>query len=268
MSLSQPTRLEGGRRLRTGTGKTSPLVSIITVVYNAKEELSRLLQAVFTLEPEDFELIVIDGGSQDGTVELLRSFDERIDVWISEPDRGIYDAMNKAQTLAQGVFLYHLNAGDTLLEIPRRELEQAARQPVDAVTFRVRVDDDREFRPSFGFKLRLKNTLHHQGTFYRRETFGPYDLQFRILADFDANQRLALRRAKVQIVDKLIAHHVSGGAGDSLGDNGEGSAVVRKNFGPAYMTVSQIVNEFKGIRLRRQAALKRWFKKLKRESTS
>jgi len=268
MQVSQPTRLEGGRRFRAGAGNRPPLVSIITVVYNAKDELSQLLQAVSALESKDFELIVVDGGSQDGTIELLRDWDDRIDVWLSESDRGIYDAMNKAQRLAQGVFLYHLNAGDTLFEIPSRELEEAARQPVDAVTFRVTVDDNREFRPSYGFMLRIKNTLHHQGTFYRRETFLPYDLQFRILADFDANQRLAVRGGKVQICDRIIAHHVSGGAGDSLNDYREGFAVVRKNFGPVYVALSHVVNELKGIRLRRQAALKRWFKKLNRESTS
>jgi glycosyltransferase involved in cell wall biosynthesis len=239
-------------------------VSIITVVYNAKEELSRLLQAVSILEPKVFELIVVDGGSQDGTIELLQDWDDRIDVWISEPDRGIYDAMNKAQCLARGMFLYHLNAGDTLLEMPQRELEQAVRQPVDVVTFRVRVDDNREFRPSYGLMLRIKNTLHHQGTFYRREAFVPYDLRFRVLADFDVNQRLALRGAKVQIFDKIIAHHVSGGTGDSLHDYGEGSAVVRKNFGPFYVALSYVVNELKGIRIRRQRALKRWFKSLTR----
>ena len=252
--------MQGGRRIRDEQSKTAPLVSIITVVYNAREHLSELLNNVLAKIPDDFEFIVIDGNSTDGTLDLLQSCDDRIDYWLSEPDRGIYDAMNKAQGLARGYFLYHLNAGDKLITIPREELEAAARDDIDVVSFRVRVDENREFRPSSGFMLRLKNTLHHQGTFYRRETFVPYDLRFPVLADFDANQRLALGGAKIRTFDKIIAQHLSGGAADSINGYAEHSAIVRKNFGWLCLGISLALSEWKGIKIRRKAAFKRWLK--------
>jgi glycosyltransferase involved in cell wall biosynthesis len=254
-------RLEGGRRT-LGLGRTAkPLVTIITVVYQAKDDLVSLLNNVFEHDTHDFELIVIDGNSSDGTVELLREWDNKIDYWLSEPDTGIYDAMNKAQTFAEGAFLYHQNAGDRLLQLPKEELETALRDNLDVVTFRVSVDGNREFRPSCGFMLKLKNTLHHQGTFYRRQTFLTYDLRYRFWADYDANQRLALRGAKMKAYDKIVAWHASGGAGDNINGYEELSSIVRRNYGWPYMVASVALSEWKGIKARRKAALKRWLQK-------
>jgi glycosyltransferase involved in cell wall biosynthesis len=254
-------RVEGGRRT-LGLGRTEPpLVSIITVVFRAKDELAAILENVFQHDPRDFELIVIDGGSRDGTVELLHQWDNKVDYWLSEPDKGIFDAMNKGLTQAQGHFLLHLNAGDKLLELPREELELGRRENLDVVTFRVSIDGTREFRSSCGFMLKLKNTLHHQGTFYRRETFLPYDLQYKILADYDVNQRLALRGAKMKAFDKTVAWHASGGAGDAIKGYDEHGRILRQNYGWFYMALSIALSEFKGIKGRRKAAFKRWLEK-------
>lgn len=252
------TRLEGGRRT-LGLGRTEkPLVSIITVVFRAKDDLASILKSVFEHDSRDFELIVIDGNSQDGTVELLREWDDKIDYWLSEPDTGIYDAMNKAQALAHGDFLYHLNAGDRLLHLPTEELVMASRENLDVAAFRVSVDGNREFIPSCGSMLKLKNTLHHQGTFYRRETFLTYDLKYKVLADYDVNQRLALRGAKMKAFDKVVAWHASGGIGDAIRGYDEHSSILRKNYGWHYVAISLIMNEWKGIKARRKAAFKRW----------
>ena len=100
------TRIEGGCRLGGGTLKSPPLVSIITVVFLSRHELSELLESVFRLKDQRIELIVIDGGSNDGTIDLLREHDGEIDYWLSEADRGIYDAMNKGTAAAQGTFYF------------------------------------------------------------------------------------------------------------------------------------------------------------------
>lgn len=260
MSLESVSKLEGGRRLREPRS-TPPLVSIITVVFRAKQELADLLQTVFERDSRDFELIVVDGNSNDGTIDLLREWDDRIDYWVSEPDAGIYDAMNKAQQFATGHFLLHLNAGDRLLEIPRAELELAVRQNLDVAAFSVSVDGKRVFRPSCGPMLRLKNTLHHQGTFYRRETFLQYDLSFKTLADFDVNQRLGLKGARMKAFDKVVAWHSSGGAADNIGGYDEHVRIIRKNYNNLYLAASIALSEFKGIKARRKAALKRWLEK-------
>ncbi|RSL17553.1 glycosyltransferase involved in cell wall biosynthesis [Edaphobacter aggregans] len=254
-------RREGGRRT-LGHGRTEPpLVSIITVVFRAKDDLASILNSIFEHNPRDFELIVIDGNSGDGTVELLQEWDEKVDYWLSEPDMGIYDAMNKAQAVAQGDFLLHLNAGDKLLQLPKEELELARRENIDVATFRVSVDGTREFIPSCGSMLKLKNTLHHQGTFYRRQTFLPYDLRYKILADYDVNQRLALRGAKMKAFDKVVAWHASGGLCDNIDGYSEHASILRKNYGWPYVVASLMLNEWKGIKARRKAALKRWLQK-------
>jgi glycosyltransferase involved in cell wall biosynthesis len=247
VQLDHPNRIQGGRSLRVAAPGTPPLVSIVTVVYNAKEELRRLLQDVFTLPRGDFELIIIDGGSNDGTGALLREWDDRIDVWLSEPDRGIYDAMNKAQTYATGEFLLHLNAGDRLLQIPRQELELALEENYDAISFRVSIDDVRDFAPRTGFMLHLKNTLHHQGTFYRRTSMLKYDLSFATLADFDLNQRMGNQGARIKLSDTVVSLHESGGAGDNLKNYDEHIRIVRKNHGLPTVALSLAVNEAKGI---------------------
>src|SRR5215469_14022658 len=103
-STDQTSRLHGGKRLREPRPDT-PLVSIITVVYQDCTELLPLLSNILERKGPEAEVIVVDGGSTDGTVDLLRKLDDQVDYWISEPDAGIYDAMNKGISLARGHFV-------------------------------------------------------------------------------------------------------------------------------------------------------------------
>ena len=132
------TRIEGGRRLRQAARATPPLVSIISVVFRARQELPSLLESIIALRDDYTELIVIDGGSDDGSIDILRHFDNSIDYWISEADRGIYDAMNKGIAVATGKFVLHINAGDRLLFIPRQELDQSLADNIDVACARSR----------------------------------------------------------------------------------------------------------------------------------
>jgi glycosyltransferase involved in cell wall biosynthesis len=258
MTVAATERKEGGTRTHGEARAQRPLVTIVTVVFRAKEELLKLLKNLSEMDHSDFELIVVDGGSSDGTVEALREWDDKVDYWVSEKDDGIYHAMNKAQALAHGHFLLHLNAGDRLLQIPRKELELARKENYDIVSFRVSVDNSRYFVPRSGFMLRLKNTLHHQGTFYRREAILPYDLNYKILADFDLNQRMAKRGARIKLSDTVVSLHESGGAADSINGYDEHKRIVGSNHGVVYVAVSLTISELKGIRMRRTAALRRW----------
>jgi hypothetical protein len=89
-----------------------PLVTIITVVFNGEKYLERTIQSVINQSYNNVEYIVIDGGSTDGTIDIIHKYDRAIDYWVSEPDGGIYDAMNKGITLAQGSLIGLINAGD------------------------------------------------------------------------------------------------------------------------------------------------------------
>jgi len=239
-----------------------PLLSIITVVFRARQELPAIIENVLRHKDEKTEFIVIDGGSEDGTRELLSQYDSVIDYWVSEPDKGIYDAMNKGVAAARGMFIFHLNAGDRILHIPTRELEAAALRGVDAAAFRVSVDGKREFLPSNGLGLRLNNTLHHQGTYYRREGLPIYDIKYRVFADFDVNQRLALRGARIEVFDQVVALHTSGGASDvaSHSNISEFFHVIAKNFGRSHLPFAWLLCKWRGMvsRLTRTSLRNYW----------
>ncbi|WXT99919.1 MAG: putative glycosyltransferase [Catillopecten margaritatus gill symbiont] len=95
---------------------TSPLISIVTIVFNGVEFLEETIQSVVSQTHENIEYIVIDGGSTDGTVEIIKKYEDKISRWISEPDKGIYDAMNKGIDLATGDWINFMNSGDCFLD--------------------------------------------------------------------------------------------------------------------------------------------------------
>lgn len=91
-----------------------PAFSIITVVYNAKDLLELTIKSVTEQTYDSIEYIIIDGGSTDGTVDIIKKYENHISNWISEPDKGLYDAMNKGQKIATGDYIWFINAGDTI----------------------------------------------------------------------------------------------------------------------------------------------------------
>jgi len=115
---STPTpKIAGGLRTR-GFYKAEgpePIVSVITIVYNCASSIEETMLSVLNQTYSNVEYLVIDGGSTDGTVEVIRKYDHAIDYWISEPDRGIYDAINKGVRASTGQWLNFMNAKDVLL---------------------------------------------------------------------------------------------------------------------------------------------------------
>src|SRR5947209_5301914 len=148
--------------------QSQPLVSIIVVVFRHRDELVRLIDNLAPFRSSEVELIVIDGGSDDGTLDELKKNTERIDNWRSESDQGIYDAMNKGLAAARGTYILHINAGDRVLTLPLAELRSHAERKTDVVCCRVIEDGTHLFFPRNDWLLRFDNTWHHQGTFYRR----------------------------------------------------------------------------------------------------
>ena len=116
-------RQEGGARLHQDSKRGGPstpftgmpLISIVTVTFNAVQHLPDTLKTIRTQDYPNVEWIVIDGGSTDGTTDFLRANEDVIDYWLSEPDRGMYDALAKGFEKASGEILCWLNAGDILL---------------------------------------------------------------------------------------------------------------------------------------------------------
>jgi len=106
---------EGGLRTK-GFFKTSytnkPLISVITVVYNNEKYLKETIKSVINQTYDNVEYIIIDGGSTDGTLDVIKKYEAQIDYWVSEPDQGLYDAMNKAILASSGTWLNFMNSGD------------------------------------------------------------------------------------------------------------------------------------------------------------
>jgi len=107
--------VNGGQRTRGIVPKRSaeaPLVSIVTVVYNGSATLERTIQSVLAQSYPNIEYVIVDGGSADGTVELIRRYEDRLAYWVSARDKGIYDAMNKGVALCTGEWVGLINADD------------------------------------------------------------------------------------------------------------------------------------------------------------
>ena len=92
----------------------SPTISIITIVYNAVDLLEGTIQSVIQQTYPNIEYIVVDGGSNDGTLQIIETFKNKINQWVSEPDKGLYDAMNNGLKMATGDFVWFMNAGDKI----------------------------------------------------------------------------------------------------------------------------------------------------------
>ncbi|MCI0920764.1 glycosyltransferase family 2 protein [Sphingobacterium rhinopitheci] len=168
-------------------------LTIITINYNNRDGLERTMNSVFSQTYEDFEYIIIDGGSTDGSKELLESNTQKISCWISEPDKGIYNAMNKGIKVAKGEYLLFLNSGDILysadvIEKVILELDQA-----DIISGSLIVSDPEKGDFCWNsakyvtFDLLFDHTLGHPNTFIKRkcfETVGEYDENLKIVSDW------------------------------------------------------------------------------------
>lgn len=175
----------------------SPFLSIITINFNNKEGLAATLQSVFAQTFADFEYIVIDGDSTDGSVELLEQHAAQLDYWVSEPDAGIYAAMNKGIKAARGNYLLFLNGGDELVASTALQgaVERIGSELRDIIYFnqlhemnygRTRIAT---FSRRITFRFMAYSTLPHPSTLIRRTLFdenqvGLYDESHPIASDW------------------------------------------------------------------------------------
>lgn len=186
---------------------STPLISVVIAVYNGKATLQQCLDSVTQQTYVRIELIVIDGGSKDGTVDLIRANAQQISYWISEPDRGIYNAWNKALVQAKGDWICFLGADDYLwdAQVMARMAEQLTLVPTDIRVAYGQImlvnNNDVELHAVgeqwSAVKNRFKKTMciPHPAVMHRRSLFvdrGNFDETFRIAGDYE----LLLRELK------------------------------------------------------------------------
>ena len=202
----------------------SPFFSIITVTLNNGSELERSLRSVAKQTDQDIEYIVIDGGSNDDTRQIVERYNAHISFFKSEPDDGTYDAMNKGLIYASGELVYFLNSGDELATIDSlqrvREI-YAKKQKPDILYCNVccRHEDGSEYliiyRPGLSHRFLFRHTVCHQAVFAKRVLFeatGPFDLRYPIVADYDWLMRCRyFHKARFAHIDETLSIYYLGG---------------------------------------------------------
>lgn len=209
-----------------------PIISVITAVFNSHEFFEETILSIISQEYENLEYIVIDGGSSDGTIDIIRKYEDQIAYWISEFDDGISDAFNKGVKLSTGDYINFQGAGDLLdSTIVLKEIFNELKG--NPVFISGRIKRVREFNSSEiiyispdytkkGFKpsdLLWKMTLPHQGLFTHKnyfEQFGLFNKKFKYSMDYEH-----LLRSYKQFPSVLFVGIVSRWRADGLGNNKE-----------------------------------------------
>lgn len=216
-------------RPRVRTDDT-PLVTVATVVRNAADDLQRTLPSVCGQRFGSLEIIVVDGGSTDGTLDVIRDCANHIDHWESAPDEGPYDAMQKAAVIARGRWILFMNAGDRFVdEDALGRLVEAARADADFVAgHHVYVSADGiemvnhcvDFETTYARLLAgnldsswIRGTPGHQAVLTATELLRRhrFDLSFRIAADHEFMYRMRSLGAAFQVVPTIVSEYVGGG---------------------------------------------------------
>jgi glycosyltransferase involved in cell wall biosynthesis len=193
----------------------SDLISIIIPTWNSEKTLSACIESIVNQSYPSLEIIVVDGGSTDGTRDIVSQYAKTFDkiIFRSEPDRGIYDAMNKGVKMSTGKWLYFIGSDD-VLDSPRA-IESVFRESIPKgkliVYGRVLVTASNFVTPiDFYFGNLVKYNICHQAIFYAREVFENYEYSLNLggLADWDLNLRVVAKNRKcLHAVDVMVCRY-------------------------------------------------------------
>ncbi len=205
--------------METGRQQTAlPLVSVVTVCYNSIATIERTILSVLEQDYPCTEYIIIDGGSTDGTIEIIKKYEERLAAWTSEPDSGIYDAMNKGIKQCTGEWIHLLNSDDRYVN--RNVLSRVVPQLDLTRTnyFSMLMEEKGRFLYTYRFpfsywRMFVSAKLPHPALIVSKDQYarvGVYDTSFRIAADHEFILRL-IRRYPPKFVDAPLVVMEQGG---------------------------------------------------------
>ena len=198
------SKIEGGLRTRNIFKKKEidkPLITIITVVLNNEKYLEECILSLHNQNCENYEHIIIDGGSSDGTINIVKKYEDKIDYWCSEKDKGIYDAFNKGMQLAKGEYIGFLNSDDyyshNTLELLNDYIKKYPKKDFIFGAVKKHWGVLYGYKPykihwSWGFY-----SSHSTGFFIKTESakiIGPYNLKYKYSSDYDYFFRMIVKK--------------------------------------------------------------------------
>lgn len=200
--------------------KNYPLISIVTVTYNVVNTIEKTILSIINQTYSNIEYIIIDGGSTDGTIDIIKKYTNRISYWISEPDNGIYDAMNKAINIASGDWIIFINAGDRLYN--NCVINEIFNTPFDNIEVlygdfcseqnNCIIKKESKY-PFYKKKSGYRNMgFSHQSAFVRTKWAKkyPFDLSYKCCADYNMMYTIYNVGGKFHYINKIICINEGG----------------------------------------------------------
>lgn len=224
---------------------SNPKVSIIIASYNSDKTISKTLESVVNQTFQDWECIVVDGMSKDNTIEIVKEYaskDPRIR-YISEPDKGIYDAFNKGWKMAKGEWIHYLGSDDWLTKESFTQLIKESSNIYDVISggcWIYKIDGSKKKQMSIGFEGCHQAKLTQRSSI---EKYSGFNQKYKIFADFDLYLRMKNNGAKIKNVDAMVAYFSMGGTSQSISNllkcNQEFKCIYKEN-GMKYSIFKQI----------------------------
>lgn len=198
-----------------------PKLSVITVVYNNVRDIERSILSVLNQTYQPIEYLVIDGGSTDGTLEIISQYKERLAVLVSEPDAGIYDAMNKGLDLATGDYVLFMNSGDEIYDAETVAKVFGTEPDADIYYGETEMFNEQwqslgrrrhQIPETFTWKsFKYGMSISHQAIYLKRSLVEPYDLSYKLSADIDWIIKAAKKAKKIVNTRQYVAKYLVGG---------------------------------------------------------
>lgn len=197
-----------------------PKISIITITFNSDKTLERTIQSIINQNYENLEYIIIDGGSTDHTIDIIRKYEEHIACWVSEPDKGISDAFNKGIRMSTGKIIGIINSDDGLCEGALDTLSREYEEDVDVyrgniILWNTETGTKVKEIPSMHFSLTgIHVNISHQGTFISKmayDKYGLYNTDLKYAMDYDLLIRFEKMNAKMKYINYLMAFYTLSG---------------------------------------------------------
>jgi len=245
------------------------LISIIIATYNAEKVLQRCLQSIITQKKTDYELIIIDGGSKDKTLDIIKKNESHISSWISEPDNGIYDAWNKGIAKASGNWIMFLGADDQLMPDAIDSYFNLLNRidnkgKIDFISSKVQMIDSRS-NPirvkgwRFEWPLFLREmTVAHPGALHSRnlfEKYGNFNTNYNIVGDYEFLLR-AGQSLNCVFMDKITVRMSEGGVSDSVRSLKEHfNAVIETAKYPKYKATTNFIIAYLKLKVKKLARI-------------